>query len=152
LKGLADRLVGDGGDHLQLHQFVRQQPQRPARAAVRRGGAGERDEAGFRGPVQQRRPGGGLLLASERGFEAVLDEPSAEAFDGGGADVKGVSDLLILPGRAALPERARAFNSERSSWVSVTIYFFTAESSRTPPSYSPSVSHQGGLDALVARV
>jgi hypothetical protein len=48
----AHRLVGDGVDDLQLNQFVRQQPQGPARLSLRGRLTGQRNQMGFLDAIQ----------------------------------------------------------------------------------------------------
>jgi hypothetical protein len=96
-------LVGDRGDDLQLDQPVGEHLHGPLLAAFGRGGAGQGDEPGL-GPAVERPLSTGpvLGLADQGGLQALLDEPLADPSDGIGADLEGLGDPDIGPGRAAL--------------------------------------------------
>jgi hypothetical protein len=90
-------------DDLALDHVLRQQADGPARVAGRRLGAGERDQLGLRGAVEDRRGARHLaLLAGEHGIEPLLHQFGAHVHHHGDVGVERLADLLIGPALAGL--------------------------------------------------
>jgi len=103
LERLADRLPADRAHHVQPHQPIGQQRERPPLAAVGGGRAGEGDEPGLGPPVELSLPArSGLRLAGQGGVQPVLDEPLADPPDGIRADLDRVGDPVVGPPRPAV--------------------------------------------------
>src|SRR5262245_19063297 len=93
-QGPAHRLVGDGVDHLGLHQPVREQPHRPLGAAVGRRRAGQCEQMRF-GPAVQQPLRARARPLGQGVIQPALDEPPADPLDGPLAAAHGRGRLLV---------------------------------------------------------
>jgi hypothetical protein len=99
----SDRVVAGAIDNVQFHDRGFQQRQRPPLASFWRRGAGERDQFGLGGAVEDALSGRvGGMLAAQRGIEAFLHQPLTRAGDGVEAGVQRFGDLAVAPGHARL--------------------------------------------------
>lgn len=96
---MAHGFTADADARLQRDEALGQETERPALLAVWRRGAGEGDEVGFLLPVEFA-AASGWTLALEGGVEAIEHEGLAHALDGGKADLEGLTDGVVRPGRA----------------------------------------------------
>jgi hypothetical protein len=94
--------VGEPVHVLQLDHALREQAQRPARLALRRAGASQRQQMRLLLAVQLARvePRGGL--GQQRRREPLLDEPLPHPLDGTDAHLQRRGDLLVDTRRPAL--------------------------------------------------
>jgi len=87
--------VGNRADDFQLHRLLGQQPQRPARLALRGRAASQGNEPRFLRPIKGPLIATGTRLGQQRGRQALLDKALAYALDRAGAEVQRLGGLLI---------------------------------------------------------
>lgn len=83
---------------MQFDDFLRQQAHGPAGAAIRRGRAGERGEAGVEPAVKGDRWRFGAGFANEGGVQPLLHEALFEVLDGAGGNTQGGGHIRDFPG------------------------------------------------------
>ena len=91
-----DRVVAGAIDNVQLHDRGFQQRQCPSLAPLRRRRAGQRDQLGLRGTVEDALSGGvGRVFAGQGSIEASLHQLLARAGDGVDAGIQRLGDPAV---------------------------------------------------------
>lgn len=127
----------------QFNHLVSQQTQGPALVAFWRSTAGERQQAGFLGTIEQPPVWAWSGAAMQGRVDALLNKAFTHTGDRGEADIEGVADRLVRPcwppsawsafirmracvnvRAGAEPEVINVVSKARSSSVNVTRYFF----------------------------
>lgn len=83
---------------MQFDDFLRQQAHGPAGAAIRRGRAGERGEAGVEPAVKGDGWRFGAGFTNEGGVKPLLHEALFEVLDGAGGNTQGGGHIRHFPG------------------------------------------------------